>query len=53
MQTVFTLNKEYSIYNFNFENPNELKKKMKQLLKDRTCCFPNGFLNFWNSLDKN
>ncbi len=41
---------ELSIYNFDFTKLYALKDKIIDDMQDKSCGFPNGFLNFWNSL---
>lgn len=41
----------FSIYNFDLKHPyTTFVKYLKNTLNDCTCSFPNGFLNFYNSL---
>ena len=49
LQTVLNDKINLTIYSFN--NAAQHKIEIGTILKDKTCCYPNGFLNFWNSLN--
>ena len=41
----------FTIYDFDLINPyTKFIKYLRDTLKDVTCSFPNGFINFYNSL---
>lgn len=50
LNTVYNI-KDKTIYNLDFNELFELKNQIIKEVSDKTCGFPNGFLNFWNQLN--
>ena len=40
----------YTIYTLDINNLSKFRQELLYSLQDKTCYFPNGFLNFWNAL---